>query len=69
MAHSACNPDPQLGILGVRALFELADFCEAYQVRRQREEGHTWGRIATFAGVNAQALHKKYAQSFRGTDN
>jgi hypothetical protein len=37
------DPDPELGFAGVRALRQLADFCESYQVRRLRESGHSWG--------------------------
>jgi hypothetical protein len=56
------DPDPELGFVGVQALRELADFCEAYQVRRSRASGHSWARIASWAGVSPQALHKKYAK-------
>ena len=31
------DPDPELAFTGVRALRELAAFCEGYQVRRLRE--------------------------------
>jgi hypothetical protein len=47
----------------VRALRELAEFCEGYQVCRLREAGHSWARIAAWAGVSPQAVHKKYAQA------
>jgi hypothetical protein len=56
------DPDPELAFIGVRALRELADFCESYQVRRLRESGHSWARIAAWARVSPQAVHKKYAQ-------
>ena len=59
----ALDPDPELAFVGVRALRGLADFCEGYQVRRLREDGHTWAAIAAWAGVSPQALHKKYAQA------
>jgi len=61
------DPDPELALAGVRALRELADFCESYQVRRLREAGHSWARIAAWAGVSAQAVHKKYAQAIKVT--
>jgi hypothetical protein len=54
--------DPELGFAGVRALRELADFCEAYQVRKSRAGGYSWARIASWAGISPQALHKKYAK-------
>jgi excisionase family DNA binding protein len=56
------DPDPEMGFAGVHALRNLADFCEAYQVRQARQAGHSWAKIASWAGVSAQALHKKYAQ-------
>ncbi len=61
------NPDPDLAFAGVRALRELADFCEGYQVRRLREAGHSWARIAARAGVSPQAVHKKHAQAIKIT--
>ena len=59
------DPDPELAFAGVRALWELADFCEGYQVRGLREAGHSWARIAAWAGVSPQAAHKKYAQAIK----
>jgi hypothetical protein len=56
-------PRSRTGLRWVRALRELADFCEGYQVRRLREAGHSWARIAAWAGVSPQAVHKKYAQA------
>jgi hypothetical protein len=61
------DPEPELAFAGVRALRELADFCEGYQVRRLREAGHSWARIAAWAGVSPQAVHKKYAQAIGRT--
>ncbi len=61
------DPDPELAFAGVRALRELADFCEGYQVRRLREAGHSWARIAGWAGVSPQAAHKKYARAIKMT--
>ena len=61
------DPDPELAFIGVRALRELADFCEGYQVGRLREAGHSWAAIAAWAGVSPQALHKKYAQATKVT--
>lgn len=59
------DPDPELGFAGIRALRQLADFCEAYQVRRLREAGNTWAEIASLAGVCPQALHKKHARKLK----
>jgi hypothetical protein len=33
------DSDSELGFVGIRALRELAEFCEIYQVRRLREAG------------------------------
>ncbi len=63
------DPDPELGFAGVRALRELADFCESYQVGRLRDAGHSWARIAALAGVSPQALHKKHARAMTPTGN
>jgi len=59
------DPDPELAFVGVRALRELADLCE---VRRLREAGHSWARIAAWAGVSLQAVPKKYAQAIKVTN-
>jgi hypothetical protein len=61
------DPDPGPAFVGVRSLRELADFCEGYQVRRLRDAGHSWARIAALAGVSPQAVHKKYAQATKMT--
>jgi hypothetical protein len=53
--------DPELGFAGIRALRQMAAFCERYQVRQLRQAGHTWAEIAGWAGVSPQALHKKHA--------
>lgn len=45
------DPDPDLGFAVVRALRTLADFCERYQVSRARQAGHSWAKIAVWAGV------------------
>ena len=57
--------DPELAFAGIRALRQMAEFCERYQVSRLRQAGHTWAEIAGWAGVSAQALHKKHAQALR----
>ena len=60
--------DPQLAFAGIRALRHMADFCESYQVRRLRQAGHAWAKIAGWAGVRAQALHKKHAGALRASE-
>ena len=60
--------DPELAFAGIRALRQMAEFCGSYQVRRLRQSGHTWAEIARWAGVSAQALHKKHAQALRDSE-
>jgi hypothetical protein len=59
------DDDPEVAFAGVRALRQLAEFCERYQVSRLREAGHSWAEIAGWAGVSAQALHKKHASALK----
>ena len=54
------DSDPMLAFIGIRALRDEADFCEAYQVKRARAAGNTWAEIGRALGVTAQAAHKRY---------
>jgi hypothetical protein len=56
------DSDPHLAFGGIRALRAMADYCENYQVTRLREIGYSWAQIASWAGVSAQALHKKHSR-------
>jgi len=58
----ACAPD--VGLAGVAALRRLADELEPLHVRRARDAGWSWERIAVHLGLTRQALHKKYARQF-----
>ena len=60
--------DPELAFVGIRALRQMAEFCERYQVGRLRQAGHTWAEIARWAGVSPQALHKKHAGALRESE-
>ena len=60
--------DPELAFAGIRALRQMAEFCERYQVSRLRQAGHTWAEIAGWAGVSPQALHKKHARALRASE-
>ena len=60
--------DPELAFVGIRALRQMAEFCEHYQVRRLPQAGQTWAQIAGWAGVSAQALHKKHAGALRESE-
>jgi hypothetical protein len=62
-ADLGMDADPELGFAGVRALWALAEFCEIYQVRRLSQARHSWARIAAWAGVSVQAVHKGHAQN------
>lgn len=55
------DDDPELAFAGIRALRVTAEFCETYQVARLRKAGYSWSRIASWAGVSPQALHKKHS--------
>jgi hypothetical protein len=57
--------DPELAFAGIHALRQMADFCESYQVGRLRQAGQSWAEIAAWAGVSAQAIHKKHARALR----
>jgi hypothetical protein len=63
------DDDPELAFGGIRALRSMAGFCESYQVRRLRQAGHSWAKIASWAGVSAQAVHKKHAHTLDQTDD
>jgi hypothetical protein len=60
--------DPELAFVGTRALRQMAEFCERYQVGRLRQAGHTRAEIAGWARVSAQALPKKHAQALRDSE-
>ena len=57
----AADEDPELGLLGVVGLREVAQVCEEHQVRQARAAGWTWARIATALEVSPQAVHQRYA--------
>jgi hypothetical protein len=61
------DDDPELAFAGIGALPAMAELCESYQVTLLRKTGYTWDRIASWVGINAQALHKKHAKTFTET--
>ncbi len=63
------DDEPELAFAGIRALRSMADFCESYQVRWLRRAGDGWAHIVTWAGVSAQALHKKHAHTVDQADD
>ncbi len=63
------DDDPEVAFAGVRALRQLAEFCERCQVSRLREVGHMRAEIAGWAGVSTQALHKKHTRALTAPGN
>ena len=55
-----------MAFAGIGALPAMA-LCESYQVTLLRKTGYTWDHIASWAGINTQALHKKHADAFKET--
>ena len=54
------SDDPEVGLRGVVALRALLEAVEELQVRRARELGWSWQRIADRLGVSKQAVHQKH---------
>jgi predicted transcriptional regulator len=59
VAQSA-SEDPVVGLRGAASLRALSEAVEELQVRRAREHGLSWQRIAELLGVSKQAVHQKY---------
>ena len=51
----AADEDPEVGLLGVPGLREVAKVCEEHQVRGARSVAWTWAQIATALEVSPQA--------------
>jgi hypothetical protein len=58
---ASSSRDPAVGLRSVAALRRLAEQLEVLQVQAAREQGWSWGDIATALGVSRQAVHKKHA--------
>jgi hypothetical protein len=56
------SEDPEIGLRGVASLRTLLEAVEELQVRRARELGWSWQRIAVVLGVSKQAAHQKYGK-------
>jgi hypothetical protein len=54
------SDNPEIGLRGVASLRALLEAVEELQVRRARELGWSWQRIATLLGVSKQAVHQRY---------
>jgi hypothetical protein len=59
------SEDPSVGLRGVASLRALAEAVEELQVRRARELGWSWQRIAEALGVSKQAVHQKHGKGER----
>lgn len=57
----AADEDPELGMLGVLGLRQVARVCEEHQVGQARAAGWTWAQIATALEVSPQAVHQRHA--------
>ncbi|WP_017584883.1 hypothetical protein [Nocardiopsis ganjiahuensis] len=60
LARAMNGDDPLAGLGAVVQLRGEAERAEAVLVRRARNQGATWARIAEALGVSKQAIHKKY---------
>jgi predicted transcriptional regulator len=61
------SEDPQVGLTAVASLRALVEAVEELQVRRAREHGWSWQRIAALLGVSKQAVHQKYGKDQRSS--
>jgi hypothetical protein len=59
------SEDPEVGLRGVASLQALLEAVEELQVRRARELGWSWQRIAALLRVSKQAVHQKYGTGER----
>ena len=57
------SADPEIGLRAVASLRALAEATEELHVRRARDLGWSWQRIAVLLGVSKQAVHQKYGRS------
>ena len=60
MVTQTASEDPEIGLRGVASLRALLEAVEELQVRRARELGWSWQRIAERLGVSKQAVHQKH---------
>ncbi|WP_049566606.1 hypothetical protein [Streptomyces sp. SBT349] len=60
LAASTADDDPLAGLDAVARLRAEVERIEAVLVRRARNKGATWPRIAAVLGVSKQAVHKKH---------
>jgi hypothetical protein len=57
----AADEDPELGLLGMLGLRQVAQVCQDQHVRQSRVAGWTWAQIATALVVSPRAVHQRHA--------
>lgn len=60
LAAGTADPDPLRGLRAMAGIRSEVERREAALVRRARNGGASWARIAAALGVSKQAVHKKY---------
>lgn len=60
LARATEDTDPLVGLDATVRMRQEMERLEAVLVRRARNQGATWERIAEALGVSKQAVHKKY---------
>lgn len=60
LVHDATAAPPLEGLEAIAAVRQEMDRLEVLLVRRARNAGTTWVRIAAALGVSKQAVHKKH---------
>lgn len=59
-AAATADSDPLRGLQAMAAMRAEIERLEAVLVRRARNDGVSWARIAAVLGVSKQAVHKKH---------
>jgi hypothetical protein len=62
VVSQTASADPEVGLRGVASLRALLEAVEELQVRRARDLGWSWQKIAALLGVSKQAVHQKYGK-------
>jgi hypothetical protein len=62
---NAASDDPAVGLRAVASLRALLEAVEELQVRRARDLGWSWQRIAGLLGVSKQAVHQRFGKPRR----
>lgn len=65
VASAGTNPDPEVGLLAVAALRDLAEVLEVLQVDNARAHGWSWQGIGRRLGLSKQAVHQRHGPGAR----